>query len=281
VTTSASPPATETPQRPDSVYLYAITDGPSCALADDVFLISDVGLSAVVGTAPLLHLAALDPDDVSETGVLATLARAHDDVVRAVAARGAVLPLRFGTVLTGPDAVRRLLRDQRDAVRSALHLVAGCREWGVKVRVLPQHTDPRAPTHEPTAAAPESGPAIRPASGAAYLMQRRDALAAARHRAEALRRLAGDVHDVLAQHSRAAVNRRGAQEDLVLDGAYLVPTPEEAGFLSRAADLTAHAADAGTALELTGPWPPYSFAVLPVTGVTGDAGATGVPGDLG
>jgi hypothetical protein len=41
----------------------------------------------------------IDEDDLSENGRLATLARGHDAVVRAAAALGPVLPLRFGTVV--------------------------------------------------------------------------------------------------------------------------------------------------------------------------------------
>lgn len=238
------------------LYLYAITlayraapehlTGP--AGPDGVFRVGAAGLSAVVARAPVPLLAAVDPDDVSETGVLAGLARSHDRVVRAVAEQGAVLPVRFGTVLTGPDAARRLLQDRRDAVLPVLHLVSGCREWGLKLRALP--SDPPAPG--------------RPANGAAYLTQRRDALGAGRRRAEARQRGADDVHAALTQVSRTAVTRGGSgASDVVLDAAYLVPEATEEEFLLLVAALASAggpAEAAGLGLELTGPWPPYSFA---------------------
>jgi hypothetical protein len=46
----------------------------------------------------------------------------------------------------------------------------------------------------------------------------------------------------------------------VLDVALLVPRDAEDELLTRAAEYTAQAVDAGLELDLTGPWPPYSFA---------------------
>jgi hypothetical protein len=98
----------------------------------------------------------LDPVD----GTLAELAREHDAVVRAVFRREPVLPLRFGTVLDGEDAARRLLEAGYDQARDCLEEVAGHREWGVRIR----HTEPAATTR----------PDATGLTGTQYLVRRRD-----------------------------------------------------------------------------------------------------------
>jgi hypothetical protein len=48
----------------------------------------------------------------------------------------------------------------------------------------------------------------------------------------------------------------------VLNGAYLVPREEEAGFGALVEDLRRRHERDGIALELTGPWPAYHFTML-------------------
>jgi hypothetical protein len=107
----------------------------------------------------------------------------------------------------------------------------------------------------------------RPASGAEYLAARR----AARERTEAdrdaLSRAVADVHARLAERAAGAVLSRphdrrlsGRREEMLLNGAYLVPRAEEEGFAAFVSGLAREPEADGLTLELTGPWPPYHFA---------------------
>ena len=60
------------------------------------------------------------------------VARTHDSVVRAVAARATVAPLRLVTVCLDDDSVVSRLRQWEGPLRAALQRVEGCREWSVK-----------------------------------------------------------------------------------------------------------------------------------------------------
>jgi len=198
----------------------------------------------------------VDEDDLSETGRLATLARGHDAVVRAAAGTGPALPLRFGTVVPDEAAARRLLSDHADAARAQLRRVGDCREWGVKlVRRV----------GEPVAAGP------RPAdqeevSGTEYLARRRQAL----QDRDTAERSAADATELLEAtllpHVREFLRRGGSPgSSLLLDLAFLVPPEGETSFLAAAAGLREDLQADGLEVEVSGPWPAYSFAVLEAT----------------
>jgi hypothetical protein len=148
----------------------------------------------------------------------------HGEVVEALAAvNDAVLPVRFGSEL-----VPRELDSRRQELLRSLDRVRGCVEVGVRAL--------RTIHHEPGST-----------SGSDYLRSR---LAEVQEIA-----LAGNaLHRPLAACARATVRRRTR---LLLDAAYLVPQDGLARFRQALAEL---AAEPGTALVSTGPWPPYSFA---------------------
>src|SRR3954468_21924622 len=104
----------------------ALTDGAPLqrvALGDLELLVSPVRPDQL----------AIDEDDLSENGRLATLARGHDAVVRAAAVAGPVLPLRFGTVVPDEAAARRLLAEHAAAALPRLRGIGTAHEWGVKL----------------------------------------------------------------------------------------------------------------------------------------------------
>ena len=71
--------------------------------------------------------------EVIEDGLLETLVREHDAVIRAVFEREPVLPLRFGTVVADTAAARQLLTERHQEVSTWLSRVACHREWGLRV----------------------------------------------------------------------------------------------------------------------------------------------------
>lgn len=169
-----------------------------------------------------LVVADVNPAEFVEPAML-TLVRRHHDIVLESFEHGAVLPLRFGTMFTDDDAARRLLGDCHDEAAAALAALDGHREWGVRVR--------RAD------AAPAEG-----LSGTDYLALRR-------------RQRDGDrVHHRLARHAaRSTVRRQGGETRL--DAVYLVPRSAEEAFLAEVGRIDGP-------VEITGPWPPYSFSDL-------------------
>ncbi|KWX62481.1 GvpL/GvpF family gas vesicle protein [Mycobacterium sp. NAZ190054] len=246
----------------EGVWAYAVVDGDAAEVdlvglhgvsGQPVRAVTGAGLTAVVETVGL--------DEYGEDGLrrnledldwLARTARAHDAVIAAVARSGAVVPMRLATVYLDDDRVRELLESRCDDFRATLAHVTARAEIGVKA-----YADPRALRGE--ADQPDHSEKM---SGTAYLMRRRRALAADD---DAFRIAAGHaetIHALLMRHAvdgkrKPAGDRRlsGRTDWTVLNGTYLVDTAKLDDFKAAVAAVDTP----GIQLEITGPWPPYSF----------------------
>jgi Gas vesicle synthesis protein GvpL/GvpF len=159
----------------------------------------------------------------------------HERVVEAIMARGAVLPLRFGTRLEREEALSAVLAERRVEMLRRLQYVRGHLEMGL--RVIPaRHPDPQSVRRE--------------RSGRDYLLARvrehREAQWAAR-----------ELHAPLDALAAASIVRDRAAPPAVLVAAYLVDRGAVDEFRSRARNNAAGHED--MQVHVTGPWPPYSF----------------------
>jgi hypothetical protein len=226
---------------------YAITRDhtPDPAGPVDVRLVRHAGLALLVTEVDLEPFAELEtrrwrvmPD---EEDPLVMLARRHDVVVRAVFEHHPVLPLRFGTTLRDDAAALRLLADHHEEAAAWFTRVDGHREWAVRAR-LPHPGRPADLSAD--------------VSGTEYLAMRRDRLSAhARMRRDGLAAAAA-LHHALSQRAADTVRRPRMSSVPLLDAAYLVRADAEAAFH---AETECHKE---LAVEVTGPWPPYSFVQL-------------------
>ncbi|ONH50784.1 gas vesicle protein GvpFL [Frankia sp. CcI49] len=278
-------------ERNQALYAYGIV--PAGTDVDDLpGLAADTAARAVTRGGVSLVVSAIDPallrdidEDLSETGRLAALARGHDQVLRELQDRAAVLPLRFGTVLAGEREAVGVLDDPESELTGALDALRGAREWGFRIDA--EH--PTAPdaagvaadepppagyvdAAEPAGAGSTEGSdtTTSPGAGTAYLTARRDELREEERQREEISRLVDRTRRELLAHARD-VARRPSRPDRILDCAYLVDRDEEEEFLDAAERLAPPLAEVGYAAVVTGPWPPYSFVHLTL----GGNGATG------
>ncbi|TKG70480.1 GvpL/GvpF family gas vesicle protein [Prauserella endophytica] len=229
-----------------------------------VHVVEDAGLVAVVSAVDLAEFGA-EPlkRNLEDLDWLAATARAHDAVVTTVGgAAPAAVPLRLATVCLGDDRVRELLIRRRPDLESALALLTGRTEWGVKAYADP---DALAAADAPAEPGGQGGQGSKGGAGTAYLLRRKAQLSA-REKAERNASAHADrLHRELAALATAA--RRHPPQDPklsgrkgwnVLNGAYLVDDAK-ADELAAAVERLGGEVE-GVRLELTGPWPAYSFA---------------------
>jgi hypothetical protein len=162
----------------------------------------------------------------------------HERVVEALMDQGAVLPMRFGSLLESENQVRVLLSSRGAEFRRALDRVRGAVEVGVRVALGDE--DARA---VPDAGA--SGP------GTAYLLGQ---LERTRHHGSVEARVAEALTPLAREHVSRANGSAGAS----LNSAYLVERERLDDFVSRASELEGELT--GVRVACTGPWPAYSFA---------------------
>ncbi|GHE78271.1 gas vesicle protein [Amycolatopsis deserti] len=251
------------------IWLYAVTRAGAGTAGDargvagePLRVIEARGLAAVVGEVPLdtfgeeaLHRNFEDLD------WLGAVARAHDAVVGALAGAGPVVPVRLATVYHDDEGVRRVLEHRGHELERTLQRVTGRTEWGVKVFLeTPEPPEPTERTEPPS----------RRGAGTAYLARRRAERDTREETERLAREQAGKVHSRLAAlaagarlHPLQSAALSGDAQQMVLNAAYLVGDGDARAF----AEAVAACDDASPAIrvQLTGPWPPYSFSSLEET----------------
>ena len=219
------------------VWTYAITEDGHLSGPDgevDLSWLTGVG-ETKVRTATSCGLTVLVSDvslaDFGEAALrenlenldwLDEVAQEHHYVIDAAARLFPLLPVRLATVYSGDDALRAALAERGAQLLDALRRVGGRVEWGVKAYAAP----------ESTAAAVSAAQAV--------------------HAELTVKANATRLHPARsAQLSRA-------RQPMLLNAAYLLDAAAGVSFTAAVAgQATAHPE---LRIELTGPWPPYSFA---------------------
>lgn len=251
-------------------WLYAITPRIDASLLSGVTGVGGVPVHVVEATGLSAVVASVDLAEFGEEPLrrnfedptwLETTARAHDGVIACLSRLGPTVPVRLATVYHDDNRVRAMLEDRHDDFWAVLRRIAGRTEWGVKV-----YTDSRAPA---TSASPTAEPAEDGGSGpgATYLARRREQLSAQEAAEHTNAEHASDIH---AELERVAVSAKLyvpqhpalAEEPgpMILNGSYLVDDDRTDQFTARVDSLAAEYH--GVKIELTGPWPAYSFASI-------------------
>jgi gas vesicle protein GvpL/GvpF len=233
-----------------------VLDGVTGMAGQPVHTVSAAGLTAAVSTVSLAGFSeqALRRN-LEDLAWLEAAAWTHHRVIEAVARQVPVVPMRLATVYRGGESVAAMLTGRRYDFEAALTLVRARTEWGMKAYA----TQPR------TAAAVTADGATSP--GAAYLRRRKAELSASEKARQEAAASAQEIHAALRGLAVAALVRppQGPQlsrqaGQLVLNSAYLVDNDRAEGWPAAVSEVASgHSA---VRAELTGPWPPYSFAAI-------------------
>ena len=259
-----SPPATAT-----ACYVYAITrtawgnpppDLNGVGRRSRLRTVRHEDLQAVTGDVSLDEFGpgAID-ERLKDLAWVEQNVRAHDAVVKALSARGTVIPCRFCTIVSTEGDVRLALERHHDTIRATLQRIDGKQEWGVKL--LADLRTSQAP-------AADEPPGTSSDPGRAYLAQKRrqggqreEVLRRAGAAAEACHR---ELSSLAADAALLPTRDRGGSRGwhLALNAAYLVPDAATDAFHARVEELSRQYRPQGLRVDLIGPWPPYNFAAL-------------------
>jgi len=232
----AAPAVPAGPAASEVVWVYAVTadldadqiSGLTGVAGEPVRVVTEAGLGAVVGSVDDTVFG-----EYSLTSLLTDLTtvemvgRAHHKVIASTASAGPVVPLRLATTYPDDATIRMLLAARRAELTEMLQDFTGRQEWGVKVYV------------EPCADAGKFRDRTQ-----AVVDQALSDIAVASRQDYSPDPLPGDQVGWMA-----------------LNGVYLLGAERAAEFAEIVQALTAEH-DALKA-DVTGPWPPYSFADRP------------------
>jgi hypothetical protein len=246
------------------VWLYAVTRQLDFArfptttgvAREPVRIVEAAGLMALVGSVGVGEFG----EDALRRNLenltwLEAIARAHDAVVDIVAHFGPTVPLRLATVYRDDDSVRASLMAHRGDFDTALRRVTGRTEWGVKGYADPDLIAKQSVEKQ----------AGHVGEGTAYLLRRRAELSAQQAAESKAAVHAHEIHEALSRIAVVAKRQPVPHTQLlrkrakiVLNGTYLVDNERADEFADTVRTLDDQ--HPGIDLDLTGPWPPYSFA---------------------
>jgi len=188
----------------------------------------------------------------------------HEEVILAARRHVPVLPVRFGTVFSTLELLAAALERHRERITGFLKQVAGSDEWTVKGML----DRPKAREDIMNEKLNEQADALDDLSpGKRYFMEQRLKSAAEKDLRVRLRDLTKDVVKSLSPLTLDYSQRRllscdvtGEEEEMFFNGAFLVPGTSLEKLQALIAELNSSFESRGMRFDLSGPWPPYSFA---------------------
>ncbi|MGD0460947.1 MAG: GvpL/GvpF family gas vesicle protein [Tepidisphaeraceae bacterium] len=197
--------------------------------------------------------------DLADPLKVTSLALAHAEQVEQLFHQTAVLPVALGSLFSTPAAVEQLLRRNRDAIVQFLRRVADHQEWAVKAaidaKIGKEHFIERA------IAAAQIDPQM--SDGARYFRERAIRRQAASQFQAVLHQRCQQLRQPLSEACADVVERsilpRNDGRQSVASWSLLVSNRFQGELSARIAAMESSLADAEIALELSGPWPPWSF----------------------
>ena len=265
------------PLSPPLAYVYGIVSSASdvecfeaaSVLAGATFgpprLVSSDGLTAVVSDLTL-------SDDVSLAALVENgpdaekLVLQHHRVLQALIVRQSVLPFRFGALFDGDRGVVDALVRHREALLGAIGRIDGAVEWGLKVYCVRQKLGQWLPGDIPALVALEAQMASA-GEGRSFFLRRQHQRLVEEETEQAIARCLNHMGERLDSTVREFASGKlqptevhGRDGAMVFNGACLVDRGLEELFFELVEDLREAYAGFGFDHEITGPWPPYSFA---------------------
>ncbi|HWG48932.1 MAG TPA: GvpL/GvpF family gas vesicle protein [Candidatus Acidoferrales bacterium] len=168
----------------------------------------------------------------------------HQQVVGEIADKETIVPARFGTLFSSQAALLKDVESRKSALTKVFDRIADSDEWGVKVFAEEQPSPATADT-------PVS-------SGREYLEQKAARVKKRPERADRDVQEFAEALDKVSTESAPAGKVSGTQPGLLWQATFLVPRSKRNQW-DRVLQDFLNQWEGRRRIEVTGPWPPYSF----------------------
>jgi hypothetical protein len=251
-------------QPSQAVYLYGlIRTGTVVDLpAVELLVVGDVAaaferVSAVEWSGPAAEA------NLQDSAWLVSHACRHGEVVSALNARSAVLPVRFGAIFTSERVLEEFLETHVNEIIPFLERIDGHEEWSLKFFLQADQASAWLLATDPELSLRQQSLSETP--GKRYFQEKqllaavkKKVLQSAQNQAqriiEALCLLGKDSHPLRLQASA------NPGYEMIAHEAWLLPEANVQTFCDQIQHLQEEVAEQGLVIEWSGPWPPYSFA---------------------
>lgn len=192
----------------------------------------------------------------------------HNNVISRFAEKSAVVPMKFGTIYKTEKTLEAMLEENYQGFLEIILNLDGKEEWGVKVFCdINKFKDHLTHTNENIK---DIDAAMKDKSeGAAYFLKRKREGLISEESEKKMNEQASFIHEKLSKIAdRNCLNKLQPRElttkeaEMILNGAYLILKESVPEFKSKVTNLQSSYVDSGLELEVSGPWPSYSFASL-------------------
>jgi len=185
----------------------------------------------------------------------------HEKVVEEAMRRSPAFPARFGTIFSSFDALEKLLDVHYDEISRFLDKAAGKDEWAVK-GLLNRAQARRSFSN--LMLSKEEGRLASLSPGKRYLSEQQIRSSADRELKSWLQGVIKGIGDDLCRHSSEFCERKVLSldieaMDMVLNWAFWVAREDSDDFRAGVDRANKQNDRQGLLLQLSGPWPPYSF----------------------
>lgn len=232
-----------------------------------VYGITEGGVQALISQVSLEEFGAQAfQDNMEDMAWLEQHVCQHEAVLEHMMVQATIVPMRFGTLYSSETGVHTMLATHQDAFLALLKRLKGRREWGVKVYADMPTLRVQVCQNHPRILALTAEINTQTAGLAHFLKKRREKLVLEEVEAH-IRAWVSSCHEALRIHAEAHAwspvqeARSSHTQRLAMNVAYLVPRAQEAAFREALAACQAKI-EKEFHLDLTGPWPPYSFVNL-------------------
>jgi len=192
----------------------------------------------------------------------------HNRVISEAAKKWAVIPMKFGTVFESEGSLQKTLNEKAGQFVSLLSTLKGKEEWGAKLFCNMEKFKDIVSTMDDDVIKMRMEIKDKPA-GVAYFMKKKIEKLIEKRTELIVDKYVIETHEKLSQRSfRSCLNKlqsRGMtkrKDKMVLNGAYLVEKKKIGGFNREISNLQKGFEKKGFQIELSGPWPSYSFVNL-------------------
>lgn len=192
----------------------------------------------------------------------------HNNVISKFADKTMVIPMKFGTIFKTEKTLDDMLEEKYPDFIEIISSLDGKEEWGVKVFCqidkFKEHLIHTHPAIIDIDATMEGKP-----EGLIYFLKSKKELLITEESEKKMNQDATAIHEELVKLAdRNCLNKLQPKEitrknaEMILNGAYLIIKEKVDELKLKVSNLQKAYAESGLELEISGPWPPYSFADL-------------------